>query len=185
MTNTLLNTKNMVNTSMNTPVVTPIASISIRAAHAGDRYAVLSMECACFGLARLLFGLWPRVGGRQSMSWVAEVDGKPAGYLIAYDKVLDDALITYVGGVGVLPQYRGQGLGTSLVLSVLSTHSTVWLHVRFNNAAAIGLYQKLGMRELCRISRFYADGDDAVVMATPDLASGPITSGEDHLIYVR
>ena len=161
-----------------------IQSIGVRFATERERGPVRRIESACFGPARILFGLWPRVGKRGVMSWIADVDGAPAGYLIAYDKLLDNTLLSYVGGVGVLPRYRGLGLGTRLVASVLSNQHTLWLHVRPSNVAAIGLYRKLGMRELCRVARFYADGDDAIVMATPDLAPSSIAAGDNSLIYV-
>jgi len=51
--------------------------------------------------------------------------------------------------MGLLPQFRGRGIGTNLIRSVLATSRTVGLHrveltVRENNESAIGLYKKVG-----------------------------------------
>lgn len=75
----------------------------------------------------------------------------------------------YVGGVGVLPRYRQCGIGTRLMNAVLAAYGSVWLHVRAGNLPAIALYRSLGMQQVRRLNAFYADGDDAFVLATPDL----------------
>jgi ribosomal protein S18 acetylase RimI-like enzyme len=51
--------------------------------------------------------------------------------------------------MGLLPQFRGRGIGTNLIRSVLAASRTVGLHrveltVRENNESAIGLYKKVG-----------------------------------------
>ena len=51
--------------------------------------------------------------------------------------------------MGLLPQFRGRGIGTKLIRSVLAASRTVGLHrveltVRENNESAIGLYKKVG-----------------------------------------
>jgi ribosomal protein S18 acetylase RimI-like enzyme len=53
--------------------------------------------------------------------------------------------------------------------AVFRQHPTLWLHVRASNRPALALYEKLGMREMQRLKRFYSNGDDAAVMITPDL----------------
>ena len=148
------------------------APIRVRPATAKDRGRVRRIECACFGRARFLFGLWPRTGSRDALTWVAESGGRPAGYLIAYDHELDGRLIAYVGGVGVLPEFRQQGIGTRLMNALRAGRRPVWLHVRAGNTAAVSMYLKYGMRELRREARFYSDGEDALVMVTPDVVQG-------------
>ena len=141
--------------------------VYVRPAVWRDRGVVRRIECACFGRARLLFGLWSRTGGRDAMVWLGEMDGTPAGYLVAYKKDLDGRPALYVGGVGVLKPFRKSGIGTCLMNAVFAEQYPVWLHVRASNMAAIALYRKLGMCERRRATGFYTSGEDALVMATP------------------
>jgi ribosomal protein S18 acetylase RimI-like enzyme len=58
---------------------------------------------------------------------------------------------TYVHGVGVVPEYRGQGLaryilGTSLRRAAENHHEKMLLEVDVTNQAAVGLYQSLGFK---------------------------------------
>lgn len=55
-------------------------------------------------------------------------------------------------GMGLLPEYRGQGIGTKLVQAVIAEARTAGLdklelHVYTSNPAAIALYRKLGFVE--------------------------------------
>ena len=144
--------------------------VHVRLGGKRDRGLVCRMEGACFGWTRLLFGLWPRMGDKDVAAWISEVNGRPVGYLIAYEKKLDGQRVWYVGGVGVLEPYRHTGIGRRLMGAVLADHPTLWLHVRAGNRAALNLYARLDMRELRRLKRFYSNGEDALVMVTPDLA---------------
>jgi ribosomal protein S18 acetylase RimI-like enzyme len=52
-------------------------------------------------------------------------------------------------GIGLLPRFRGQGIGTNLIRSTLAATRTIGLHrveltVRQNNTRAIELYKKAG-----------------------------------------
>lgn len=143
--------------------------ITVRTATSRDRGVILRMECACFGHARILFGLWQRVAKKDTFTIVGEVNGVPAGYLIAYQHDLDGQPVMYVGGVGVLPQYRRNGLGKRMMQALLVNQTPLWLHVRAGNVPAIAMYRQLGMRARQRLSRFYSNGDDALIMVTPDL----------------
>ena len=138
--------------------------ITVRIASQRDRGTVRRIECACFGYERFLFGLWPRTGRADSTTWIAESDGMPTGYVIAYDRHLNGMPIMYVGGVGVLPKNRKQGVASQLMKAVLAQHPRLWLHVRASNIAATALYLKLGMRIGQRIQQFYSNGDTALVM---------------------
>jgi ribosomal protein S18 acetylase RimI-like enzyme len=69
-------------------------------------------------------------------------------------------------GMGLLPQFRSQGIGTSLIRSVLAAARTAAMHrveltVRETNAGAIALYRKVGFaveglhRDAVRIDGIY------------------------------
>ncbi|MCL4505281.1 MAG: GNAT family N-acetyltransferase [Chloroflexi bacterium] len=130
------------------------------------------MESTCFGWMRNVFGLWARVGQSNTFTWVAGMNEVPVGYLIAYHHELDGRSVMYVGGVGTLPQYRKRGVGTHLMHAVFAEYPQVWLHVRAGNANAIALYQNLGMQQLRRLTNFYSNGDDAIIMATSNMIPG-------------
>jgi [ribosomal protein S18]-alanine N-acetyltransferase len=156
----------------------PEASLpQVRLATQRDRGAIRGIECACFGRSRFLFGLWSHTGERNATVWVAEVDNRPVGYLIAYPNALSGRRTMYVGGVGVLPQYRQAGVGTQLMKVAMSAFHTLWLHVRAGNTPAYAMYRKLEMRELRRIPQFYSNGENAVVMGTPDLLASSYAHG--------
>jgi ribosomal protein S18 acetylase RimI-like enzyme len=56
----------------------------------------------------------------------------------------------YVGGLQILPEYRGKGIGTA-ILEVLiqeseETHKTIRLEVFHDNVSALNLYEMLGFK---------------------------------------
>src|SRR5882762_9500191 len=67
-----------------------------------------------------------------------------------------------VFGVGLLPQFRGQGIGTKLIQSALAAARAFGLHrveltVREHNTGAIELYKKAGSRlKACSATRFWS-----------------------------
>jgi len=78
----------------------------------------------------------------------------------------------HVISVAVLPQFRGLGIGYSLVEQALSALATqqadeCYLEVRTNNTPAINLYKKMGFQITRSIPRYYYDGFDAYVMTKP------------------
>lgn len=99
--------------------------------------------------------MWHEARTHQGYAaWVAEVDGKPVGFLDLYISP-DTAHGNNVGVVNNLvidERFRGRGLGESLLREAIE-HSerrdVAELHVwtDFDNHAAIGLYKKLGFAE--------------------------------------
>lgn len=144
------------------------SQIHFRKAEGRDWWQICKVESACFGWERLLFGLWRQVFNRTALVWLVETRGTVVGYLIAYPRKFGETSALYVGGIGVLPAVRRYGLGNSLMQRVL-IGQTVWLHVREGNAPATLMYEKLGMKTLSRLQRFYTNGEDALVLGTPDL----------------
>lgn len=95
-------------------------------------------------------------GGRGH--WIVERDGKPAGYLIAYDCRAAGAGI-YVKRV--LVEEKGRGTGSAALAAFLDRAfrskgvDAVWLIVRDGNLGAQALYSKLGFE------RFEPAGEEA------------------------
>ncbi len=108
---------------------------------------------------------------------VAEEDGKVVGYIMCR---IETGLSGFglkglfkkghIVSVAVLSDYRRQGIGQALVTRALESMRVYrarlcFLEVRVTNNSAIDLYKKLGF-EISRMVRcYYADGEDAYVMA--------------------
>ncbi len=92
---------------------------------------------------------------------VAEADGAPVGYVVAW-VVADEAEIVTIA---VDRSARRRGAGCALVEAALVGAARAHLEVRADNAAARALYEGLGFTEVGRRVRYYADGADALLMA--------------------
>lgn len=90
-----------------------------------------------------------------------------AGYLCFWMFRNEIQLINFA----VHPLRRRKGCGRFLLDWLIQTGiskgmGSIWLEVRVSNAAARGLYQKLGFREVGRRPRYYSDTkEDAIVMS--------------------
>jgi ribosomal-protein-alanine N-acetyltransferase len=89
--------------------------------------------------------------------------------------MVDEAHITTFG---VHPEHRRQGIGRRLLLGLAELaielgSARMTLEVRLSNLPAQGLYRSFGFRVSGRRVAYYSDdGEDALVMTTPELA-GP------------
>lgn len=87
--------------------------------------------------------------------------------------MVDDAHITTFG---VHPDWRRQGIGRQLLLNLAELAVVIGarrmtLEVRESNVGAQALYRSFGFEVVGRRPRYYTDdGEDALVMTTPDLA---------------
>lgn len=78
----------------------------------------------------------------------------------------------HVISIAVLPHARRMGIGTALLTRTMDAlrkygATEAYLEVRVSNEPAIALYRKLGFRNIRRICCYYADGEDAWLMARP------------------
>lgn len=86
--------------------------------------------------------------------------------------LLDEAHVTTIG---VLPQYRGRGLGEMLLLDLFDEamrRGAEWvtLEVRVSNEPAQALYTKYGFTRQGVRRRYYSDnGEDAYIMWSPSI----------------
>ena len=76
----------------------------------------------------------------------------------------------HILNLAVDPDYRGEGIGRSLVELVLGealerSVSQVTLEVRKENSAARSLYRKLGFVECGQRRNYYGRGEDAIIMS--------------------
>lgn len=108
---------------------------------------------------------------------VAEINGDLVGYImcrvetgIPSFKVLGITRKGHVISIAVLPGHHRKGIGFSLMRDASHAMSNYnakefYLEVRESNLAAINLYKKLGFQVSRTIRNYYADGEDAYVMA--------------------
>ena len=88
---------------------------------------------------RQLFRDTPGCGG-----FLCEIGGEPVGYLVHQPAEVG----RYVTGVGVVPWFRGQGLGRKLMRRMIDSGLPLTLHVRVKNKTARALYRSLGFSKL-------------------------------------
>ena len=102
----------------------------------------------------------------STVFFLAKVDDKTVGYGGMYT-VLDEG---YVTNIGVLPEYRKNGIGTKIVnklidFSIEKSLSFISLEVRVSNTVAINLYKKMGFEEKGARKNFYSNPtEDALIM---------------------
>ena len=99
--------------------------------------------------------------------FVLEVDGQVCGYvglLCAFD-----AEITLIAVDGALRRrgYGKQLLDYGVEFARQMGCENVFLEVRQSNVSAKALYQKAGFKSIAVRPRYYADGEDAIVMVLP------------------
>jgi len=74
--------------------------------------------------------------------------------------------ISWIATIGVLPEYRGRGIGRDMLQSCEAQLPTPFIRlcVRFSNHAAITLYESVGYAQVGRWEAYYQDGEAALVM---------------------
>ena len=95
---------------------------------------------------------------------IVAVDESLVGYIYA-SFVLDEAEI---GNICIVPECRGQGVGRSLIDSMLSDLKSrgvckVFLEVESDNASAIRLYERSGFVKYNQRRDYYGPGRDALL----------------------
>ena len=75
-----------------------------------------------------------------------------------------------IDNIAVAERYRGEGIGGNVLEWLVSAAAEkrmerVFLEVRVSNSAAMSLYLKHGFKGVYARTRYYADGEDCLVMA--------------------
>lgn len=113
--------------------------------------------------------------------YVADVNGEVVGYIMpriewGFSNIKQLPILVkkgHVVSIAVLEQYRNKGIGKALLEASLKAMKEiygaeeVYLEVRVSNEPAIHLYKKLGFKEVKVLKHYYADGEDAYLMACP------------------
>ncbi len=147
---------------------TPIesaANISIEQASLRDLNALRHVEQVCFPK-----DAWPLMDliGVLTFPGVvrlkASVGKLMVGFIAGDIRRLEG--VAWIATVGVLPEYRGRGIGSALMQACEEriTVKRIRLCVRVSNDTAIRLYEHLGYARVGEWSRYYQDGESALVM---------------------
>jgi ribosomal protein S18 acetylase RimI-like enzyme len=123
------------------------------------------VEQACFPK-----DAWPLLDLMAVLTWPevvrlkAVVDGQMVGF-IAGDPRRDEGM-AWIATLGVLPEFRRQGIARALLLECEKrlNASRLRLCVRLDNAGAIRLYEQEGYQRVGTWPKYYNDDGDALVM---------------------
>ena len=105
---------------------------------------------------------WP------DLSLLALVDGAPVGFITAGLLRVHplDQKVGWISQVGVLPAWRGCGIATALMTTVLAGfarvgQAAVALHVRVDNIEAVRVYERLGFQVVSQRAKYAKPGGPA------------------------
>ena len=144
------------------------ADATVRPVERADLLAVVRIERACFA------DPWPYDAFERLLDepafLVAEHNGAVVGYVVADATPNHGRDIGHVKDLAVHPEARERGIGRTLLRSGLARLravgvAVVRLEVRESNAAARSLYADEGFDPIRRVSNYYRDGEDAIVLA--------------------
>ncbi len=137
-----------------------------------DFNALRHLERVCFPLDA--WPLWD-LAGVLTLPNVVRLKARPAepldgenGAMVGFvaGDVRPAERMAWIATIGVLPEYRGRGIGGALLKACEArlTVPRVRLNVRVSNQTAIHLYQNTGYERAGLWPRYYADGEDALIM---------------------
>ena len=133
--------------------------MNIRRMTLDDLAQVVAIDKVSFSLP------WPERSFRveiadnpASRAWVAELDGKVVGAIVAW-LLVDEA---HIATIATHPDFRRQGIAGKLLIHALEYMRSEGarisvLEVRESNAAAQEMYRKFGFEESGRRPRYYRD----------------------------
>ncbi len=139
--------------------------VAIEAASLHDLGALRRLEQVCFPKdAWPLLDLVSVLTFRGVIRLKAVNDKQMIGFIAADVRRMEG--VAWISTVGVLPEFRGRGVGGSLMQACEAQIPVerVRLCVRPSNEVAIRLYEKLGYTRIGEWSKYYTDGESALVM---------------------
>ena len=130
-----------------------------------DLSALRSLEKICFPLD--VWPLFDLVGVLTFPGVVrlkASHNGEMVGFIAADIRRAEN--LAWISTLGVLPAYRRRGIARALLLESEEKLkvSRIRLSVRASNQPAISLYSSFGYQQHSVWSRYYTDGEDALVL---------------------
>lgn len=103
-------------------------------------------------------------GLSPEQSFVAYIDGEPAGFLLNGLRIIDGKKVAWNGGTGVAERFRGQGVGKVLMQHALELYreeqvDIATLEAFVQNERAIGLYKKMGYEIVDTLELYGHEGE--------------------------
>ena len=143
----------------------PGSRVSIEAATWRDLNHLRQLERACFPKdAWPLLDLIGVLSMRNVVRLKAMSDHQMVGFIAGDVRKSENT--AWIATVGVIPEFRRQGIGKALLRSCESRLKVakVCLNVRVSNGAAVKLYEQSGYSRAGLWTRYYEDGEDALLM---------------------
>lgn len=108
------------------------------------------------------------VASPDAATWIAEADGRMAGFAILEAARGGDEIQAYIQTLEVAPEQRRKGVGAALLLRLEDSArglgaTLLWLHVDAENSSAIHLYEAHGFQAQGREQNYYARRRDALI----------------------
>lgn len=130
-----------------------------------DLNALHRLEQACFPKDKWpLFDLIAVLSFPDVVRLKAVEDGQMIGFVAGDERRRED--LAWIATIGVLPAYQRRGFGLALLRACeahLKAHR-IRLCVRPSNEAAIQMYLREGYQKIDVWSRYYDDGEGALIM---------------------
>ncbi len=147
------------------PPAAPGSAAIVEPATWRDLSTLRILERICFPLD--VWPLWDMVGVLTFPGVVrlkATREGEMAGFIAADIRRAENS--AWISTLGVLPAYRRQGIATTLLRACEAQIRVprVRLSVRASNQPALRLYSQFGYKQNGVWSRYYSDGEDALVL---------------------
>jgi len=142
------------------------ADLVIRPAVGTDLDAIYALECASFATDRLSRrGLRRFIKARHRPLLAARSSGRLVGYILI--SLPARSVSARVYSLAVEAAHGGRGVGRELLHAAeryarAHGRTRLRLEARYDNDAAIALYEKLGYRNFGRYPGYYADGAEAL-----------------------
>lgn len=146
-----------------------------------DLDALCAIEEACFDMPWQRHSIAYDLDNQGAVVYIkASAKAGPVGYAV----IAMDEGMSHLMNIAVLPEFRSQGVASQLMLAaeVISTewgYKRMCLEVRGSNRHARDLYSKMGFIYRSRKTAYYANGEDALVLA----ARFPLKIVERELDY--
>lgn len=138
--------------------------ITVRLAEKSDAGFIAEAEKAYIDCPWTEEQILSEIQSENAVFFTAEVDGKICGY-VSGDIAADECEMS---NIAVDTEYRNRGVAYALMTEFISALAgrnikSVFLLVRDDNGAAIGLYNKCGFKTVGKRTGYYK-GKDALIM---------------------
>jgi len=147
-----------------------VGSVIYRPYASGDFDPLYAIEELCFQPPFRFSRRYMRrlVDRRNSATWIAEEDGRMAGFAIVDWSQEIDGISSYIQTIEVVPDRRGQGVGKELLWLIEDSARAegahrLWLHVDEFNKAGIRLYESVAFTVQGKEVDYYAPGHAALI----------------------